>query len=144
MSLPFPTGAVLHIHSMALADFKWLIKNITVMKMCYICYNTKMQLIQFKISATQPNSTADCQWISTPVARNQSGDPNKYDQDLFYNLTMTRGDPKKLYPTQNALWVKFGGIFGILSGLLGYEYLIIKSIFVYFIPTLFLLYAQSF
>ena len=85
-----------------------------------MCYDTKLQLIQFKISASKPKSTASCNWVSTPVARKQSGDPSKFDKDLYDNLTMTRGDPSKLYPTQNALWVKFGGIFGILSGLLGW------------------------
>ena len=113
------TGAILHLHDMAMANFNWLIKNITTMRICYMCYNTKMQKIQFKVSAKTPNSTSDCHWISTPVARKQSGDPSKFDQDLYFNLTMTKGDPSKMYPNQNALWVKFGGIFAILSGLLG-------------------------
>jgi len=116
-----PKGAILHVHDLALADFHWLIKNITYLKMCYMCYDAKLQLIQFKISASKPNSTASCNWVSTPIARKQSGDPIKFDKDLYDNLTMTRGDPSKLYPTQNALWVKFGGIFGILLGLLGFE-----------------------
>ena len=115
---------MLHIHDMALADFNWLIKNVTTMSICYFCYNATSQLVQFKISATKPNSTTDCNWISTPIARRQSGDPRQFDLDLYYNLTMTRGDPQKLYPTQNALWKKFEGIFGILSGMLGYEFFV--------------------
>ena len=86
-----------------------------------MCFDTSLQLIQFKVSQTQPNSTSHCKWISVPIARKQSGDAKKFDADLYDNITMTRGDPKILYPTQNALWVKFGGIFKILSGLLGYD-----------------------
>lgn len=91
------------------------------MDICFMCYNKRTKLVQFKISLITPNSTSECKWISTPIARNNSGDAEKFDQDLYLNLTMTKDDPKKLYPTQNALWVKFGGIFAILSGLLGYE-----------------------
>ena len=115
----FISGAVLHLHDLAMADYRWLISNITTMKICYMCYNTGTQKIQFKIAYNTPNSTANCQWISVPSARSQAKNQTEFDNQLYSNLTMTDGDPKKLYPTQKALWEKFGGIFSILSGILG-------------------------
>eukprot|EP00795_Rhopilema_esculentum_P016451 gene16451-7865_t len=116
-----PKGADLHLHDMTVADFKWLISNITTLDSCYMCYNMATKLTQFKVSFKQPNSTATCEWISTPMARKKSGDPKKFDEELFTNLTMTNGDPSKLYPTQNARWVKFQSVFYILSGLLEFK-----------------------
>ena len=110
---------------MTVADFKWLISNITTLDSCYMCYNMATKLTQFKVSFNEPNSTATCKWISTPIARKKSGDPKKFDEELFTNLTMTDGDPSKLYPTQNARWVKFQSVFYVLSGLLEYVFSLI-------------------
>ena len=115
----FISGAVLHLHDLAMADYRWLISNITTMKICYMCYNTGTQKIQFKVAYNTPNSTANCHWISVPSVRSQAKNQSEFDNQLYSNLTMTDGDPKQLYPTQKALWDKFGGIFAILSGLLG-------------------------
>eukprot|EP00794_Sanderia_malayensis_P010998 gene10998-12161_t len=116
-----PKGAALHLHDLSMASYKWLIKNVTTLDICYMCYNTDKKVVEFKLAQTMPKPAGNCKWVSVPLARKNSGNPAKFDAELFSNLSMTDGDPKTLYPTQNALWKKFSSIFMSLSGLLGFD-----------------------
>ncbi len=89
-----------------------------------MCFNSDKKVVEFKFSLTQPAPVENCEWISVPSARQKSGNPEKFDAELFANLTMTSGDPRDLYPTQKEIWEKFGGIFVSLSGLLGYVFML--------------------
>jgi len=110
-----PKGAALHVHDMAMADIRWVIANLTYHSECYVCLDDIDSIgLQFHYYSTPPIKT-DCNWQNVNKLRKQSGNPTKFDELLYSNMTM--GNDPSLFRSQTDLWKRFMACFTALVGL---------------------------
>ncbi|KAI4903871.1 hypothetical protein NFI96_022131 [Prochilodus magdalenae] len=115
-----PKGAVLHIHSSALASVDWLVMNVTYRPYCYICF-TWSGSVQFLFSAQRPFPRWGCSsWSLLEQLRATITDIPAFDKSLMQNLTLFTEDPDVAYPNQDAVWERFEQTFIAISGLISY------------------------
>lgn len=122
-----PKGAALHGHDFALADMHWVIQQATYDNDCYMCFD-KSNLPRFHFFKVPPPDK-DCQWTSVLKLRALSGDPVKFDAELYRNLTLIVDDPDSAYPDEDAAWNRFQSLFRSLGGLLLYDPMLRKFVY---------------
>uniref|UniRef100_A0AAR2JXZ4 adenosine deaminase n=1 Tax=Pygocentrus nattereri TaxID=42514 RepID=A0AAR2JXZ4_PYGNA len=115
-----PKGAVLHVHSSALASVDWLVMNVTYRPHCYICF-TWSGSVKFLFSTQRPFPQWGCSsWSLLEQLRATISDIPAFDKSLMRNLTLWTEDPDVAYPNQDTVWERFEQTFIAISGLISY------------------------
>ncbi|KAL5007348.1 hypothetical protein ScPMuIL_016154 [Solemya velum] len=113
-----PKGGALHLHDSSMTDLTWLVKNVTYMPKCYMCFDNN-NILKFKFSSTTPPTT-DCTWRTVSSYREASGNVTAFDEMLVRNMSLVVDDPDIAYPTVNAAWRRFTELFQTINGLFQY------------------------
>ena len=106
-----PKGAILHAHTSALGDFKWLVKTASYRLDCYVYVgedNKEFKKGMMKIVKDPPEGD----WKPVQQLRSQSKDVEQFDQDIYESFTM---NPKDLDGSDP--WEKFQQCFYNFMGL---------------------------
>jgi hypothetical protein len=84
-----------------------------------MCLDNATSWAKFGWYTTPPQSTDQCLWMNLKSLREVIG-AEEVDKSLKMYLTIIVDDPAEAYPDVNAVWSKFGNIFGALIPLLSY------------------------
>lgn len=106
-----PKGGLLHVHSTAMGDAEWLVKNASYMDNCYF-YNSDDGKEVFGIMYFYPPGKAPANWVLVKELRNKDAD---FDNKLLKLLTFSAGDEGSAF-----IWSDFEKIFTRMSGLIEY------------------------
>ena len=106
-----PKGAILHIHELAMGDYKWIINHATYRNDCYI-YKDRDGGIPYgalAIFETPPESRS---WVPVNQDRASSGNERAYDEALYDSLVINADEAADFH-----IWNIFLNIFDLLQRL---------------------------
>ena len=106
-----PKGGMLHIHSTAMGDAEWLVKNASYTDNCYF-YNADDGKQTYGTMHFYAPGNAPANWILVKELRDKDPD---FDNKLLKLLTFSAGDEGS-----GAIWEDFEKIFNRMSGLIEY------------------------
>jgi len=107
-----PKGALLHIHSTAMGDAEWLVKNASYREHCYF-YNKENDLNNVYGSMYfYEDGKAPADWV--PIKNLRAADPD-FDNKLLKLLTFSAADENS-----PVIWEDFEKIFTRMGGLIEY------------------------
>ncbi|MBS1491932.1 MAG: hypothetical protein JST55_00395 [Bacteroidetes bacterium] len=106
-----PKGAMLHIHSTAMGDAEWLVKNASYMDNCYF-YNSDDGNETYGTMHFYANGKAPANWVLVKELRDKDPD---FDNKLLKLLTFSSADEGSA-----VIWEDFEKIFNRMSGLIEY------------------------
>ncbi|CAH2052297.1 unnamed protein product, partial [Iphiclides podalirius] len=113
-----PKGAVLHAHDTAMLNAEYVLK-LTYWDNLYVCFIGKNS--QFLFSEDLPTSFCRTEWQLVKDVRNNSGNVEKFDEDLKKQFTLVIDKPKEAYSDINVVWDKFQNYFINTMGLFTYK-----------------------
>jgi len=105
-----PKGGILHGHSYAMGDFRWLVKNATYLQNCYI-YQGKEELPRKGSMRISPESPGDG-WRLVSDLRKASANVEEFDEELYRSITLGEEDL-----SQPDIWAEFRKCFARSTGL---------------------------
>jgi adenosine deaminase CECR1 len=106
-----PKGALLHIHSTAMGDAEWLVKNASYMDNCYF-YNSDDGKETYGTVHFFAEGKAPANWVLVKELRDKDPD---FDNKLLKLLTFSASDEGSA-----VIWEDFEKIFNRMSGLIEY------------------------
>lgn len=106
-----PKGALLHVHSTAMGDAEWLVKNASYMDNCYF-YNSDDGKETYGTMYFFAHGKAPANWVLVKELRDKDPD---FDNKLLKLLTFSAGDEGSA-----VIWEDFEKIFNRMSGLIEY------------------------
>jgi len=106
-----PKGALLHIHSTAMGDAEWLVKNASYMDNCYF-YNSDDGQQTYGTMYFFAEGKAPSNWVLIKELRDKDPD---FDNKLLKLLTFSASDEGSA-----VIWEDFEKIFNRMSGLIEY------------------------
>lgn len=106
-----PKGAMLHIHSTAMGDAQWLVKNASYMDNCYF-YNSDDGKETYGTLHFYAKGKVPANWVLVKELRDKDSD---FDNKLLKLLTFSEADEGSA-----VIWEDFEKIFNRMSGLIEY------------------------
>jgi len=109
-----PKGGILHVHGLAMGDFRWLIKQATYLSNCYI-YQGKEEPPRkgsMRISTEPPGDG----WRLVSDLRKSADSVEEFDEELYKSVTLGEEDLG-----QPDIWLEFRKCFARSMGLLSDE-----------------------
>jgi adenosine deaminase CECR1 len=107
-----PKGGILHVHGIAMGDFRWLIKHATYLSNCYI-YQGKEEPPRkgsMRISTEPPGEG----WRLVSDLRQAADDVEEFDEELYKSVTLGEEDLG-----QPDIWAEFRKCFARSLGMVG-------------------------
>jgi len=109
-----PKGGILHAHGIAMGDFRWLVKNVTYQRNCYI-YQGNEEPPRKGAMRISPESPGDG-WRLVSELRNAADNVEEFDEELYRSITLGEEDLG-----QPDIWAEFRKCFARSSGLIRSE-----------------------
>ncbi|KAJ8688310.1 hypothetical protein QAD02_024105 [Eretmocerus hayati] len=135
-----PKGAVLHAHDTAIVSWGWVYTNVTYRPNLYACVppgfgepgfpdqidDNEQLMLRFFKNEPKPiersGNNPGCNWrLLQELRANDTRSPKAIDRAIMRRLTMIAPKPEEAYPTSDAAWDKFVGIFLFITPLLTYR-----------------------
>lgn len=106
-----PKGGILHVHGMAMGDFRWLIEHVTYLPYCYIYQgeDEPPRMGSLRVFAEPPGDG----WFLVSDLRKAVDDVEEFDQELYRSITLGEEDL-----SQPDIWAEFIKCFVRFRGLL--------------------------
>ncbi len=107
-----PKGGILHVHGVAMGDFRWLIEHVTYLPNCYIYQGAEEppRKGSLRTFAEPPRDG----WVLVSDLRKASDDVEEFDQELYRSITL--GEEDLSQPDIRAEFSKcFARFFGLLN-----------------------------
>jgi adenosine deaminase CECR1 len=106
-----PKGGILHVHGVAMGDFRWLIEHVTYLPNCYIYQGAEEppRKGSLRTFAEPPGDG----WFLVSDLRKATDDVEEFDQELYRSITLGEEDL-----SQPDIWAEFSKSFARFFGLL--------------------------
>lgn len=111
------SGAINHIHDVAMTDLLPIIKKWGYDDHLYVCFNEKLGLNMYKYAVKIVSDNPNCKWKNVNEARKSFGNDDAFDQLIWEDFTLTQNDARKS-KTQNDIWKLFQNGFISVHGFL--------------------------
>lgn len=119
---PLPKGAALHLHFDSLLETRWFV-NQTYEADCHCCWpkGAKMPTLFRYFGAGGPAPPGcDAGWQPVPALRAAAANRTAFDDALYRSISLVPPSDEP-YPSSDAAWTKFQGLFPVVYGLMNYE-----------------------
>jgi len=109
-----PKGGILHVHGLALGDFRWLVSQAAYQPNCYIYLGKEKRPVQgtLRISPKSPGEG----WQPVTDLRQGTGNLAGFDEKLYRSITLGEEDL-----SEPDIWEEFSNCFRRSFGLFSYD-----------------------
>jgi adenosine deaminase CECR1 len=109
-----PKGGILHVHGVAMGDFRWLVEHATYLPNCYLYQGEKEppRKGSLRTFAEPPGEG----WTPVGELRKAADDVEKFDEEIYRSITLGEEDL-----SQPDIWEEFSQCFARFYGLLREE-----------------------